>query len=275
MYDFFLTLATKPEAFSASTIKTLWTQPHLAAQMLKYHLNDSTPLASRPLSEIKDIVAFINGYRSLQGLRVCDLGCGPGLYSNEFAACGAEVVGIDFSQSSIDYALSHRASGTSFQVADYLEDELPAGFDMACLIYTDFCSLSPRQRAHLLGKIRAMLKPGGLFILDVNSVHVLEGYKEETEIAAGMMGGFWSAGEYVGIRQEWLYPQDDLSLTRFTIVEPDQAWAVYNWRQCYTVDSIRAELARNGFRVPEVYGDLKGAPVSGASALYGVFAEPV
>lgn len=275
MYDFFLKLASKPEPFSASTIKTLWTKPHLAAQMLRYHLDDGTPLASRPRAEIKDIVAFINRYRSLKGLRVCDLGCGPGLYTNEFASHGAEVVGIDFSLNSIAYAQAHRAPGTSFQVGDYLDDELPTGFDLVCLIYTDFCSLSPQQRAHLLGRIKAMLKPGGLFILDVNSVHVLEGYSEETEIAAGLMGGFWAAGDYIGIRQEYAYPKDDLSLTRFTIVEPEEQWMVYNWRQCYTVDSIRLELARNGFRMPAVYGDLKGAHVSGTSALYGVFAEPV
>ncbi|MEO1204650.1 MAG: methyltransferase domain-containing protein, partial [Pseudomonadota bacterium] len=87
---------------------TLWTEPHLARKMLEMHLSQDTELASRPVEAIDRVVDWINQSFGLSGETVCDLGCGPGLYTNRYAARGAIIEGLDFSPSSIDYAQRKR-----------------------------------------------------------------------------------------------------------------------------------------------------------------------
>ncbi|MBF9052490.1 SAM-dependent methyltransferase, partial [Roseobacter sp. HKCCD9032] len=47
MYSDLDELNRKPEPFSRYTTDVLWTDPWIAQQMLKMHLDDSTDLASR------------------------------------------------------------------------------------------------------------------------------------------------------------------------------------------------------------------------------------
>ena len=61
MYDVILDIAGRPEPFSRYTARELWTKPHLARQMLDYHLNQDTDLASRRFETIDAIVGWIDG----------------------------------------------------------------------------------------------------------------------------------------------------------------------------------------------------------------------
>ena len=96
MYDLIKDLSQRPEPFSHYTAMELWTRPHLARQMLDFHLNQETGLASHRFETIEEIVNWIDSQLNLSGKRLCDLGCGPGLYTRRFAACGANVTGVDF-----------------------------------------------------------------------------------------------------------------------------------------------------------------------------------
>ena len=49
-------IQSKPELFSVYTADVLWTQPHLANQMLNTHLDQDTALASRPINAIERVV---------------------------------------------------------------------------------------------------------------------------------------------------------------------------------------------------------------------------
>ena len=53
MYDVLSDFAVRPEPFSRYTAKELWTRPHLARQMLNYHLSQETDLASRRIDTIE------------------------------------------------------------------------------------------------------------------------------------------------------------------------------------------------------------------------------
>jgi hypothetical protein len=88
----------------------------------------------------------------------------------------------------------HEDSKTTYIQADYLSDDIPAGFDVITLIYTDFCVLSPKQRKKLLGRMHEMLNPGGQIVLDVAGVGSLAGKEEITRIEDRLMNGFWAAG---------------------------------------------------------------------------------
>ena len=61
----------------------------------------------------------------------------------------------------LDYARTRATGNVHYIEADYLVDALPDDFDVATLIYFDFCALAPGDRARLLGRIHDLLEPGG------------------------------------------------------------------------------------------------------------------
>jgi len=276
MYQLLKDIAQRPQPFSRYTAKELWTRPFLARQMLEFHLNQETDLASRRFETIDKIVDWIDFQLSLTGKRLCDLGCGPGLYTRRFAGCGASVSGVDFSAHSLEYArlkASEEDLEITYLEADYLADDLPGGFDIVTLIYTDFCVLSPLQRASLLAQIRGMLDPGGYLVMDVAGVGSFEGKEEQTHIEDRLMQGFWAEGDYVGIQRTFIYPEEHLSLDHYVIIEPDETWQIFNWFQHFTPVELQAELNCAGFTVAEIAGDLMGAPLKTNSDFIGVIAN--
>ncbi len=272
MYDFIHDFSKRPVPFSRYTAKELWTRPHLSQQMLSFHLNQETDLASRRFDTIDRVVSWIDAQLNLSKKSVCDLGCGPGLYTKRFAELNAKVTGVDFSKYTLDYARDQSKQSIRYIQADYLSDELPSGFDLITLIYTDLCVLSPYQRRTLLRRMRDMLNPDGHIIFDVAGIGLLKTKEEVTLIEDKLMGGFWSAGEYVGIQKSFVYQDQRLSLDRYVIVEPNETWQVYNWFQYYTPESIEAELQETGFTITKMVGDLTGERLTADGDLVGIIA---
>jgi len=275
MYDLLSDFSKRPEPFSRHTVKELWTRPHLARQMLGYHLSQETDLASRKVESIDRVVEWIDAQLDISEKRMCDLGCGPGLYTQRFASRGAKVTGVDISAHSLDYAGAQVARTIRYIEADYLSDDLPTGFDVITLIYTDLCAVSPTQRKKLLGRMREMLNPGGHIVLDVAAIGSLAQKEEVTIIQDKLMGGFWAPDDYVGIQRTFVYPEEHLSLDRYLIVETSETWQIYNWLQYFTPESIEAELQNAGFEVGQMVGDLTGVPLRTGSDLIGIVASAV
>jgi len=272
MYDLLYDISKRPEPFSIYTVKELWTRPHLAQQMLDYHLSQETDLASRKCESIDLVVEWIDAQLDLPEKSMCDLGCGPGLYTQRFESKGAIVTGVDFSARSVDYAKTQGTNTIRYIEADYLLDDLPSGFDIVTLIYTDLCALSPEQRKLLLGRMRGMLNPGGQIVLDVAGIESFNQREEVTIIQDKMMEGFWAADNYVGIQRTFVYPEEYLCLDRYVIVEPGEIWQIYNWLQYFTPESIEAELQSAGLKIDEMVGDLTGVPLQPKSDFIGIVA---
>jgi len=272
MYDLLYDISKRPEPFSIYTVKELWTRPHLAQQMLDYHLSQETDLASRKCESIDLVVEWIDAQLDLPEKSMCDLGCGPGLYTQRFESKGAIVTGVDFSARSVDYAKTQGTNTIRYIEADYLLDDLPSGFDIVTLIYTDLCALSPEQRELLLGRMRGMLNPGGQIVLDVAGIGSFNQREEVTIIQDKMMGGFWAADNYVGIQRTFVYPEEYLCLDRYVIVEPGEIWQIYNWLQYFTPESIKAELQSAGLKIDEMVGDLTGVSLQPKSDFIGIVA---
>lgn len=275
MYKTLHDFTQRPAPHSRFTVKELWTRPHLARQMLRFHLDQSTELASRPLTAIDSIVEWLDRKISLEGKKLCDLGCGPGLYASRFAERGAIVTGVDFSRHSLDYAVAE-ATRTGKPIrylhADYLTDRLPTGFDVVTLIYYDYCALSSDQRKSLLAKIHDMLKPGGKVVLDVVGMGSFAAKHEETIVESNLLGGFWAEGDYVGMQRTILYPDEALSLDRVLIIEPTESWQIFNWFQYYTPERLSEELGAAGFKIDTIMGSLAGAPLADNGESMGVIA---
>jgi SAM-dependent methyltransferase len=273
-------LQEKPQPFEPGE-PMFWTDPYIAKQMLASHLDPNVDGASRRPETIERIT---NQIATSVGLRpgdcILDLGCGPGLYAERLARAGFQVTGVDFSQNSIDYAIKQAALARAgqknlpvqYRCQNYLELDDQALYSAVLLIYGDFCPFSPQQRAKLLANVRAALKPGGCFILDVTTPRCHQKYGLKNGwYAAGQ--GFWKPGPHLVLEQGFTYP-DDLFLDQYIVIEGDGKISVYrNWFQDYTPETIRAELAANGFEVESLWGDLTGVPYTPESEWIGIVAR--
>ncbi len=268
----------RPEPFSVYTADVLWTEPHLSQQMLHNHLNQDTDLASRRLPAIDAVVDWIDRKFNLYGKRVCDLGCGPGLYAQRFAERGARVHGLDFSVNSIAFAQEaarETNSSVEYRVANYLKDPLPSGQDLVTMIYCDLCVLSPPQREVIYQKVRYALNPGGTFFFDVMSMNAYEAREETSAFGHRFMGGFWAEGDYFAFQNTFKYDAEKVSLDKYTIIEAHRIWQVFNWMQYFDRSDIIAELGQNGFGVVETSYDFANSSNGGDETHFGVIAKPV
>jgi SAM-dependent methyltransferase len=276
MFNILKDFLQRPEPFSRYTADELWTRPHIARQMLSHHLDQKSDLASRNAASIEQTVDWIESKIELSNRKLCDLGCGPGLYAQHFSERGARVTGIDFSNVSLDYARCQANRGMhpiSYIYANYLSDSLPGSFDLATLIYCDFCALSLEQRASLLLRIRDLLCDGGHLVMDVAGLGALKKKRQSTLIEKQLMNGFWAENDYIGIRNSLIYLELSLSLDRYMIIEANDTWEILNWFQHFTPLSLELELNQAGFEIEQIAGSLSGAELVDEPELIGIIAR--
>lgn len=273
--ELLLELANRPEPFSVGGPHELWTDSYVQRQLLVSHLDPEVAAASRPHRTIARSVAWIaERFEVGSGRRILDLGCGPGLYANPLAERGAIVRGLDLSEVAVAEARRRSTSSrASFEVGDYLHDELPA-HDLALLIYGDYGALSPVDRRRLLERVAERIAPDGRLLLDLFSEQRYASLREACVVEDRLMDGFWAPGSYVGVHQTLLYDDVRVALDRYVIAQPDRVRRVHVWHAHLTVAQAREELAQAGFAVREVHGDLTGAPYDPASHEFALVAAP-
>jgi SAM-dependent methyltransferase len=269
---------TRPPVFSVYTAEELWTDPHLAQQMLKFHLDPAQDLASRNHAFIQRSVEWLNSRFELgAGRRVLDLGCGPGLYANGLAELGASVTGVDFSKNSLAYAGSKaegRGLDVSFHYGNYLDLELQGTFDLILLIFGDFCPLGPDRRRSLLNRVNGWLAPGGRFVFDVSSSAQFEGLEESSSYEEAPVGGFWSPDPHFVFTKRFKYLPDMAYLDRYLVVEATRHREFFNWIQCYDPSGLEVELREAGWGVEATFGNVAGDPFDPEGQFFAVIAEP-
>jgi len=204
---------------------------------------------------------------------VLDLGCGPGLYSNRLAALGANVTGVDFSTRSIDFARDTAPAGpgrATYLHGNYLDVAIDGTFDVALMIFCNFCALGPQERGHLLRRLWTLLTPGGRFIFDVYGLTALAHRPERTAFTANAAGGFWSPDAYFEFLTSFVYDDDRVTLDKFDIIESNCSRTICNWLQHYDVPALDEELRGHGFELTELLADLAGAPFDSEDAEFAV-----
>lgn len=197
-----------------------------------------------------------------KGKRVADFGCGPGLYTWRLAKSGAQVVGIDFSKRSIQYAREYaKQQDLSIEYVhdNYLNFKDTQQFDLLTMIMCDFCALSPKQRAITLDKYKAHLHPGGALLFDVYSLCAFAAKKEIATYSPNQLDGFWSCEHYFGFMNTFKYEDKKVTLDKYTIVQSDRTHVVYNWLQYFDCSGLKTEIEAHGLVFEEFLGDVAGA----------------
>lgn len=270
-------ISKRPEVYSRYSVADLWTDEHRSKKMLECHLDESLDLSSRKKAFIdKSVQWIINRFSITSGSSICDFGCGPGLYTTQFAEAGAKVTGLDFSERSLNYAkqtAKQKNLDIDYILGNYLDFTTDKKFDLITLIFCDFCPLSPEQRKKLLSIFHTYLKDDGSILLDVASLHAYDQRKEETQLEHATADGFWSADEYYAFINTFKYDTEKVILDKHTLIEASRRYEVYNWLQYYDRDTLTKEFEQNGFKIVEYYGDVAGAPYSDQSDQIAIIAQ--
>jgi len=262
MFEELVDINKRPACFSLYTAEELWTEPHTAQQMLRYHLDKELPMASRKHAFIDQSAAWIAKHFNLgNGKKVADFGCGPGLYALRLARTGAKVTGVDFSASSLAYAReSAKQEGVKivYEHANYLNFSSNERYDLIVMIMCDYCALSPSQRSLLLSIFNKHLSPQGRVLLNVNTMNAFDTREEVSTYERRQLCGFWSPNDYFGFVNTFKYDEEKVVLDKYTIIEEQQTRVVYNWFQHFDPISLASEVESNGFVIEEKYTDVSG-----------------
>lgn len=260
LFDALLQLNTKPPLFEPGE-KKFWDDPHVSKSMLEAHLNPDSDAASRKPEKINATIQHLFASGILKpGMKVLDLGCGPGLYTEKIAEAGCEVTGLDLSQGSLDYARKHAKESEldiDYRCMNFFDMDYSDTFDAALQIYGEMNTFSDAARDRLLGLIRNALKKNGKFVFDITTrvLRMKYGLKTNWYISDG---GFWSPGKHLVLERGFDYPEDSVWLDQFIVMEPQKCRVFRNWFHDYTFEGFSEVLSKTGFHVKNVWNDLTG-----------------
>jgi len=257
---------SSPAPFQFYTADTLWTDNHISKKVIESHLNEDIEVSIQNREFINHSVDWIVTHFGIEkNRRVADFGCGMGTYATQLAEKGADVTGIDFSETFIQHAkevAKQKEMDINYVLQDSLEFETEERFDLITLLLCDFCALSPSQRKTMLKKFYKFLKPDGSVLIDVYSLNAFNQREEAETYEHSRLDGFWSPENYYCLQNIFKYDEEKVVLDKYTIIEEKRTRIMYNWLQYFSEDSLRKEFEENGFKVEGFYSDVTGTTTS-------------
>lgn len=245
-----------------------WNDPAFSERMLREHLDQAHGAASRIDEERRLQLDWMWEKLGLQpGLLVCDLTCGPGLYSVELAKRGCQVTGIDFGPAAVAYArgLAQRmnvADRCTIIEQDVRTVELPAAtFDAALFIYGQISVFPKAETAQLLTKVATALKPGGKLVVELLNQERVD--KTSSTWWFTDNTGLWGDSPFLHLGERFWDEEAELSYERFHILhlETGQYTEVHLCDQTYAIATMQAMMNEAGFARVDVYPRWDGLPL--------------
>ena len=215
-----------------------WFEPvadHLGGAYLRYSFTKGT----------RQEVAFLVEVLQLgSGMRVLDVGCGPGRHAHALAELGLEVVGIDISQRFVDLATAGAPNGATFLRADARDLSFDAEFDVAISLCQGAFGLTGGPGAPLDGDgavlegMARALRPGAQLAVSAFSSYFQVRYLEgDTVFDAD-----------AGVNRE-----------RTTVKDEDGRDAEVDlWTTCFTPRELRLLARLSGLEVEHLWSTTPG-----------------
>lgn len=197
---------------------------HLGSAYLRYSFTKGT----------EQEIEFLVGELGLTaGMRVLDVGCGPGRHARALAGRGIAVHGVDISQTFVDLAADGAPALATFERLDARDLAFTAEFDaVICLCQGAFGVMTASGDDHqVFRRMAAALCPGGRLALSAFSSYFVVKYHEEATFDAGS-----------GISHERTTVKDPLGVD----AEIDL------WTGCYTPRELRLLCELNGLVVDRI-----------------------
>lgn len=205
-----------------------WFEPmadHMGAAYLRYSFTKGT----------RQEVDFIIRALGLEpGMRILDVGCGPGRHAYELAERGFVVHGIDISQTFIDIATENAPTGATFQRMDARELTFMSEFDaVVCLCQGAFGLMTANGHdIDVLRGMRRALKDDGRVALSAFNAYFAVKYHEGATFDAD-----------TGVAHERTEVKN----------QSGQGIEVDLWTGCYTPRELRLMLGTCGLDVRSLY----------------------
>jgi SAM-dependent methyltransferase len=263
---------------------TFWNDPYLSEQLLKLHLHPHIDLCSRRHDAIAKEVNWINDRFNIgSDTRICDFGCGPGLYTNQWVKTGAQVTGIDISENSLAYArkqAKQQGLAPNYVHQNFLDYSSPQKFDLVTMIFNVYNDLDDKQRARLLNKFHDLLDDDGAIVLDVSSLNKFaDKIEKQASFASssfpGDMPNFWAPGYHYLFTHCFKYDDEHITLDKYTVVDEQQIREEFIWIKYYDPQSLTAEFEASGFKIIEHYADFSGAEYQPDSKGIAIIAKKI
>ena len=204
---------------------------HLGAAYLRYSFTKGT----------RQEIEFLIGALDLRpGMRVLDVGCGPGRHAYALAERGIEVLGIDISRRFVELADGAAPVGATFQRLDARRMQFEAEFDaVICLCQGGFGMMTADgdDETVLAGMSRALSVGGRLALSAFSSYFVIK---------------HWDGAEFdvgSGVNHERTEVRDELGTAIPTSL----------WTGCYTPRELRLLCGAHGLAVDSISSVEPGA----------------
>lgn len=259
--------------------KIPWNEPGFSRRMLHEHLSQEHDHASRRVTTIQKHVEWIH-HEVLSGrpARILDLGCGPGLYSNQLAKLGHECTGVDFSPASIEYAREY-AQKTHLDCSYHLQDirvaELASSYDLAMFIFGEFNVFTLPDAERILNKVQAALCPGGALLLEVHTFDAVHQMGLQPCSWYSATSGLFSDRPHLCLRENFWDADQSVATQRYFIVDAQtsQVTRYAASTQAYEQDQYLDMLKKCGFRDSAFYPSLIGEIDPSQSDFYVILAR--
>ncbi len=226
-------------------------------------LNEAQADSSPPLNEAQADLsrrpqAAQPGPLDLEDLRILDLCCGSGDLAAVLAARGYDVLGLDGSPRMLDRA-QIAAPGARFRLADARTFVVEQPFDAVLCMYDSLNHLaSLDELRQTFSQVYAALKPGGMFLFDLNT-------RDGFEVRFQGSFGFAEADRSLLVRATFDDQEDigryALTLFRRQVEDRLNSLDASHWirtdamleQRCFEEHQVRAALAEAGFDAASVF----------------------
>lgn len=254
--------SVKPPLFEPGE-KLFWDDPHISKSMLEAHLNPEHDAASHPPATIdREVQHLISSGIVKRGDRLLDLGCGPGLYASRLAEKGIRVTGVDISERSLNYAIAQakeKGLDIEYRLINFFDIDYSGEFNAVLQTHGELNTFSDKKRDELLAKLHQALKPEGRLVCDTTTrvTRMKGGLKNNWYVSDG---GFWRPGKHLVQEQGLDYPEDNVWLDRYIVIDDASIKTYHNWFHDYDLATIRRVLQKAGFEIIHHWNDLAGTP---------------
>lgn len=257
----FFNIFQSPDVFEKSP-DNIWTNEKLSSFIFQSHFDENIYGGSRNsefiTTSINTIITLAKSYNCKS---IIDLGCGPGIYTHPLAQFGYNVVGIDISKKSINFA-KQKACDADLNIkyinSDFFNLYKQENHDMALLLYEIYSTFDPKQRKLLLDNIFKMLNDDGIFILDVPLTNRLSDIEEISNWTFFNKDTLYNSEPFFFFFKSKIYSENILLNHSIFLFESSSIVNCYDWVQHFTKTSIINELNSAGFNILSTYSDISG-----------------